>query len=93
MRANDRSGDELHDPPPRAAALPARIERAMLAILNRPGAGSDHADEIRRELRTLFLGLAPTEANALVRRLDADRADDMLAAAFRRVIDLRRLVR
>lgn len=69
----------------RDQTIPARVERAMLAILTRPGTGHDHADEIRRDLRRLFLGLPPSEANALVRRLDANREGDALAAAFRRV--------
>jgi len=53
--------------------MSADDERAFLAILGRAGAGSDHADEIRRDLRTLFLKLTPREANAVVRPVMRDR--------------------
>jgi len=57
MRGDDGSGN----------GIPARVERAMRAILDRPG--SEHDDGMRRDLRTLFLLLTPMEANALVRRV------------------------
>lgn len=79
MRGDDGSGNEL----------PVRVERAILAILERPGRGTEHTDEIRRDLRALFLRLAPKEANAVVRRLDGG-SDDVLATSLRRVIQPRR---
>lgn len=49
--------------------LPVRVERAFAAILDRSDAGCEHAEEIRRELKALFLKLTPSEANAVVRRV------------------------
>ena len=45
--------------------LPVRVGLAILAILDR----SSHNDEIRRDLREMFLKLTPSEANAVVRRV------------------------
>ena len=65
--------------------LPVRVERAVLAILDRADAVSAHEDEIRRDLRAMFLRLTPAEANALVRRLHAVR-EDPVVTRFRRVM-------
>lgn len=75
MRGNDSSGN----------GLPVRVERALLAILDRASAVSAHSDEVRRDLRAMFLRLTPAEANAVVRRLHAVR-EDPVVTMFRRVI-------
>lgn len=54
-------------------AMSADDERAFLAILDRTVGGGEHAGEIRRDLRALFLKLTPREANAVVRRVMRDR--------------------
>lgn len=53
--------------------MSANDERAFLAILDRAVGGGEHAGEIRRDLRALFLKLTPREANAVVRRVMRDR--------------------
>ena len=53
----------------------------MLAVLSKT---SKHEEAARRELRDLFVGLAPDQAHDLFRRFD--RGDDPLALALRRFI-------
>ena len=70
------------------------LERHFIATLERPLAAHEtyqagNANR-ERELRALFATLSPVQALALRRRLNADRNDDALAVAFRRVVVERR---
>jgi hypothetical protein len=83
----------LHRRPP-PGALADEIVRTLVASLTRPlRADESHftGNENReRELKGLFALLEPMEALQLRRRLDADRNDDPLAVAFRRIVAQRR---
>lgn len=87
------SNDVLHTTPPKGT-VSSEIEHALIAIIMRPIA--DHEthqtsnDNRERELRCYFGSLSPIEAFALRKRLDADRDDDKVAVAFRRLLSDRR---
>lgn len=85
MGGNDRSGND-------SPGLSLRVELTIRGILDRLDASFEPDDPVRRDLRAQFLKLAPSEANALVRRLDTD-TDDVLVTMFRRAIHPRRFVR
>jgi hypothetical protein len=71
------------------------IEERLIATLTRPlGAEESHQignDNRERELRRYIEELSPIEAFVLRRRLDADRSNDKLAVAFRRLVAERRV--
>ena len=70
--------------------FPAHLEQELIVILTRPSiAGRPiHASvmEREREVTTVLLQLEVADAIELARRLDADRLDDALSRAFRRVV-------
>lgn len=74
--------------------LREEIEERIIATLLRPLSADEthHAGNENREhqLRAMFAQLLPVEALVLRRRIDADRNDDRLVAAFRRLIMERR---
>ena len=75
-------------------AFPADVEQTIIAVLTRSlRADENHAvgnNNRERELRAIFARLEPSQALQVRRRLDADRSDDPLAAAFRRIVVERR---
>ncbi len=71
-----------------------RLDGAIIAVLTRPlrpdeghRVGNDNRE---RELVRLLAALTPVETYHLRRRLDADRADDAVVVAFRRLLGERR---
>lgn len=72
----------------------AELEAAIIETLRRPispGQGPQVGNAMReRELCELFAKLDVVQAHHLGRRLDQDRADDVLAQAFRRLVIERR---
>ena len=83
----------LHRRPP-PDALPADLEQTIIELLVRPlRADESHSignDNRERELRAIFAQLTPMQALQIRRRLEADRSDDLLATAFRRIVVERR---
>jgi hypothetical protein len=73
----------------------ATAESELIGIITRPlGDHETHqsgGDNRERELRSYLASLSPAEAFALRKRLDADRSDDKIALAFRRLLVERRV--
>src|SRR5688572_21880358 len=71
------------------------LERRLIATLTRPlSAEESHQvgnDNRERELRSYIEELSQIEAFVLRRRLDADRSNDKVAVAFRRLVVERRV--
>ncbi|MDB4963022.1 MAG: hypothetical protein JWP01_3021 [Myxococcales bacterium] len=77
-----------------ARSLTPALETAMIAILMRPLAVGENQmtgnTNRERELGQLFSALEYAHAREILRRLDLDRADDALVAAFKRITIERR---
>lgn len=74
--------------------FPPTLEAEIVATLTRPLAPDEThrigGENRERDLRAIFARLTPLEAHQLRRRLDAERSDDKLVLAFRRVTIERR---
>jgi hypothetical protein len=72
----------------------AELEQRLMDVLTRPlSCDESHAtgnENREREVRAIFDTLSPIDALLIRRRLDADRADDALVVAFRRLLAERR---
>jgi hypothetical protein len=89
-----RSSEVLHPGGPNQDLAPD-LEKRLIATLTRPlGLEESHQignDNREGELRSYIENLSPIEAFVLRRRLDADRSNDTLAVAFRRLVVERRV--
>lgn len=68
----------------------ARLRELLHAPAQDDESAHDAGERRERELKALFASLAPTDALAIRKRLQANKPDDELATAFRRLTIERR---